>query len=113
MNASGSHPTIVTGPLPPPAPSHRTLFALAENSSLSNVPSMNTDRIRQKLTQGFRPFAIETRGGKRYAIPHPEFIMVGKGVVAVLGKDDSVTTIDALHIVALEDLPKPRPSKKP
>ena len=47
---------------------------------------MNTERIRQKLTQGFRPFAIETSGGKRYPIPHPEFIMVGKGVVAVLGQ---------------------------
>jgi hypothetical protein len=38
-------------------------------------------------------------------VPHPEFIMVGRNVVAVLGKDDSVTTIDALHIVAIEDLP--------
>jgi len=74
---------------------------------------MNTERICQKLTQGFRPFAIETSGGKRYPIPHPEFIMVGKSVVAVLGKDDSVTTIDALHIVALEDLPTRRPPKKP
>ncbi len=73
---------------------------------------MNTERIRQKLAQGFRPFAIETSGGKRYPIPHPEFIMVGKGVVAVLGKDDSVTTIDALHIVALEDLPRQRSPKK-
>jgi hypothetical protein len=44
--------------------------------------------------------------GKRYLVPHPEFIMVGRGVVAILGKDDSVTTIDALHIVAVEDLPK-------
>ena len=69
---------------------------------------MNTERIRKKVTNGFRPFAIETRGGKRYEIPHPEFIMVGNGVVAVLGKDDSVTTIDALHIVAVEDLPRPK-----
>jgi hypothetical protein len=38
-------------------------------------------------------------------VPHPEFIMVGKSVVAVMGKDDSVTTIDALHIAAIEDMP--------
>ena len=67
---------------------------------------MNTERIKQKLANGFRPFAIEVSSGKRYLIPHPEFIMVGRGVVAVLGKDDSVTTIDALHIVAVEDLPR-------
>ena len=66
---------------------------------------MNTERIRQKLTNGFRPFALQLSSGKRYLVPHPEFIMVGRNVVAVLGKDDSVTRIDALHIVAIEDLP--------
>ena len=68
---------------------------------------MNLDRIRKKASNGFRPFALETSGGKRYEVPHPEFIMIGKGVVAVLGRDDSVTTLDALHIVAVEDLPGP------
>ena len=66
---------------------------------------MNTERIRQKLTNGFRPFALQLSSGKRYLVPHPEFIMVGRNVVAVLGKDDSVATIDALHIVAIEDHP--------
>ena len=66
---------------------------------------MNTERIRQKLTNGFGPFALQLSSGKRYLVPHPEFIMVGRNVVAVLGKDDSVTTIDALQIVAIEDLP--------
>jgi hypothetical protein len=66
---------------------------------------MNTERIRKKLSNGFRPFALELSSGKRYVVPHPEFIMVGKSVVAVMGKDDSVTTIDALHIAAIEDMP--------
>ena len=66
---------------------------------------MNAERIRKKLTNGFRPFAIEVSSGRRYVVPHPEFIMIGKNVVAIMGKDDSVTTIDALHIVAIEDLP--------
>ena len=65
---------------------------------------MNTERIRLKLSNGFRSFALQLSSGKRYLVPHPEFIMVGRNVVAVLGKDDSVTTIDALHIVAIEDL---------
>ena len=66
---------------------------------------MNIERIRDKLSNGFRPFAIQLSSGKRHVVPHPEFIRVGKRIVAVLGKKDSVTAIDPLHIVALEDLP--------
>jgi len=47
---------------------------------------MNTERIRQKLSNGFRPFALQLSSGKRYVVPHPEFIMVGKNVVAVMGR---------------------------
>ena len=72
---------------------------------------MNTERIRQKLGNGFRPFALQLSSGKRYVVPHPEFIMVGKNVVAVMGSDDSVVTIDALHIAAIEDLPSPKRRK--
>ncbi|MBM3837560.1 MAG: hypothetical protein FJ398_06290 [Verrucomicrobia bacterium] len=67
---------------------------------------MNTERIRKRLINGFRPFAIHLSSGRKFVVPYPEFIMVGKSVVAVLGNDDSVTTIDALHIVAVEDLPR-------
>lgn len=66
---------------------------------------MNLERIRERLSGGFRPFAIETSGGKRYQVPHPEFLAVGRGVVVVLGQNDTVTTLDALHIVGLVDLP--------
>ena len=66
---------------------------------------MNLERIRERLSGGFRPFAIATSGGKRYQVPRPEFLAVGRGVVVVLGQNDTVTTLDALHIVGLEDLP--------
>lgn len=70
---------------------------------------MKIDRIRERLRNGFKPFAIEVSNGKRYDVPHPEFAMVGKSVVVVLGTDDSVVTIDAPHIAAIADLPaKPR-----
>ena len=72
---------------------------------------MNTERIRQRLTSGFRPFALQLSSGKRYAVPHPEFIMVGKNIVIIMGKDDSVNIIDPLHIAALEDLPVRKPGK--
>ena len=66
---------------------------------------MNLNHIRERLTGGFKPFVIETSAGSRYEVPHPEFIAVGKAVVVVLGRNDSSTKIDDLHITALHDLP--------
>ena len=65
---------------------------------------MTTARLRQKLENGFRSFAIQVSSGKRSEIPHPEFTMVGKNVVAALGNDDPLMTLDAPRIVAIEDL---------
>ena len=65
---------------------------------------MSTDQIRRRLANGFRPFALRLTDGRRFEIPHPELIMVGRNVVAVLGRDDIVTTIDALHVVSIDDL---------
>ncbi len=66
---------------------------------------MNLAQIRSRLRNGFQPFALVTTDGRRFEVPHPEFIAVGKSVVVVLGNDDLTTKIDALHIVSLEDLP--------
>ena len=66
---------------------------------------MNLVRIRERLSNGFKPFVIELSSGKRVPVPHPDFISTGKSVVAVIGKDDSVATADALHIVSISDLP--------
>ena len=46
---------------------------------------------------------IRTSDGKRYDVPHPEFVAVGKGVVVVIGKNDRVNTLDALHITVVEE----------
>lgn len=69
---------------------------------------MNLERIRERLQNGFRPFALELSSGKRVVAPHPDFVALGRGVVVVIGKSDSVTTIDALHITAIQDLPTTR-----
>ncbi len=66
---------------------------------------MNLDRIREKLSNGFRPFVFETSSWKRVPVPHPDFVALGKGVVVVIGEDDSITTLDALHISSIDDLP--------
>jgi hypothetical protein len=65
---------------------------------------MNTEQIRLRLRNGFKPFVLHLSDGRQFKIAHPEFIIVGKGVVAVLREDDLVETLDALHIVSVEDV---------
>jgi hypothetical protein len=72
---------------------------------------MNLDRVRERLSNGFKPFVLELSSGKRIPVPHPDFISIGRSVVAVIGKDDSVWTADALHIVSISDMPAPKRRK--
>jgi len=55
------------------------------------------------ITGGFKPFTIHLSDGRKFRVPHPEFLAVGKRVGVVIGKNDRVNTIDPLHIVSLED----------
>ena len=66
---------------------------------------MNIERIKKRLTGGFRPFILRTSDGHEYAVPHPEFVLIGNQSVAVLDADREVATLDPHHIVALKDLP--------
>lgn len=65
---------------------------------------MNTEQIKLRMRGGFRPFVLHLSDGRKFQISHPEFILVGKTVVAVLREDDLVETLDALHIVSVEDI---------
>lgn len=93
-------------------------FALETQASPTCLPGeivqsefMNLDRIREKLSNGFHPFVLETSIGKRVSVLHPDFVIVGKGVVVVMGEDDSLTTLDSRHIASMEDLPGPKRRK--
>ena len=69
---------------------------------------MNLERIRQRLTGGFKPFSLRTSGGHDYAVRHPECILIGRSGVAVLDADGELAWVDPLHVVALKDLPAKR-----
>jgi hypothetical protein len=68
---------------------------------------MNLDKIRKQLTGGFRPFVIRTSDGREFDVPHPEFIAVGKGDIAVVDKDGDINVLDSLRIVSLKSLKTP------
>lgn len=70
---------------------------------------MNLDQIRERLSDGFKPFLMQLSNGRKFAVPHPEFLILGEDSVGILSKRGTVTTVDPLHIATIEDMP---PSQK-
>ena len=66
---------------------------------------MNVERVRQRLSGGFRPFSLRTSDGREYAVRHPEWVLIGRHSLAVLDTDGEIASLDPLHIVAIKDLP--------
>jgi hypothetical protein len=64
---------------------------------------VNIQSVRAMVTGGFKPFTIHLSDGRKFPVPHPEFIAVGKKVVVVISKGDRVNTIDPIHITSIED----------
>jgi hypothetical protein len=62
---------------------------------------MNIERIRRRLTGGFRPFVIRTSDGREYEVPHPEFIIIAAHEIGVTTKDGYIDTLAPMHIVSL------------
>ena len=67
---------------------------------------MTLDRIRKRLSGGFRPFCLRTSDGNEYAVLHPENIILAPRTVGVLDADGDIVTLDLFHIVALKNLPR-------
>lgn len=62
---------------------------------------MNIERIRKKLTGGFRPLVIRTSDGREFRVPHPEFILIAPHEVGVVSSDGYIDTLDPLHITSI------------
>ena len=74
---------------------------------------VNVEKIRARLRDGFRPFAVVMSSGNKYPVPHPEFIFVTQRVVIVADQKGYTADLDPLHIVGIEDLPaSPKPRGK-
>jgi len=71
---------------------------------------MNSKLISQRINSDPSPFVFRLSDGTRVRVVHPDFVAVSPGQVLVIGKDESVTTIDPLHVVAIEE-PRRRRSK--
>ena len=66
---------------------------------------MNLERIRHLVSEGgFQPFALRTSDGRKYAVRHPEMVLIAPRSLAVVDRDGEIVTLDALHIVAIKNL---------
>lgn len=64
---------------------------------------LNLKPIRDRLGPPFQPFTIRLSDGRSFDVPHPDFIAIGRGVVSVVDQEDGTHTLDALHIVSIND----------
>lgn len=64
---------------------------------------LNLEMIRQKVHGAFRPFTLHLSDGRKFPVPHPDFILVGKNMVIINNDQDVAQYIDAFHIVSLEE----------
>jgi hypothetical protein len=80
------------------------LERLDRGSRLWHRMSMNIERIRRRLSGGFRPFVIRTSDGREYEVPHPEFILIAPHEIGVVSKDGYVDTLAPLHIVSIRSV---------
>jgi hypothetical protein len=69
---------------------------------------LNLKPIRDRLEGVFAPFVVHLSDGRRFTIPHRDFIAVGKSVISIVDRHDSTHTVDALHIVSISDPPRRR-----
>jgi hypothetical protein len=66
---------------------------------------MNSSLISQRINGDDSPFILRLCDGTRVPVLHLDFIAVSPAQVLVIGPDESVTKIDPLHVVAIEEAP--------
>lgn len=66
------------------------------------------EQIRKRLENGFAPFALGLSDGRRFVVPHRDFIAISTKTVVVIDKDEFAVSIGPLHVVSVEDAPVSR-----
>lgn len=71
----------------------------------ARAENMNSKLIRERINTTPTPFVFRLSDGTRVPVIHPDFVAVSPGQVLVIARNESVTKIDPLHVVAIEELP--------
>ena len=62
------------------------------------------DQIKKRLENGFKPFAVRLSDGRRFVVPHRDFIAFSPRTVVIIDTDELAVRISPLHIVSIDDL---------
>jgi hypothetical protein len=62
------------------------------------------DLLRKRLENEFKPFEVCLTDGRRFIIPHRDFIMVSQKAVVIMDRDELPVTVSPFHIVSVDDL---------
>jgi hypothetical protein len=62
---------------------------------------MFVEQIKERLRNGFHPFTLELSNGRKFQVPHQDFIAVSPRVVVVIDAKGISHTINPLHIVSI------------
>ncbi len=65
---------------------------------------MHVERIREVLrTQPFRPFTLRLVDGRKFAVPHPDFVAVARRVVLAVDQEtDGISWVEPALIISLD-----------
>ena len=66
------------------------------------------EQIKKRLENGFIPFALGLSDGRRFVVPHRDFIAISTKTIVVIDKDELAVSINPLHVVSVEDTPLSR-----
>lgn len=64
---------------------------------------MVIDQIRERIDHGFKPFAIRVTDGRRFNVPHRDFIALTSRTIVIIDNKGVSHTISPLHVVSIED----------
>ncbi len=64
---------------------------------------MIIDQIRQRLHDNFHPFSLHLSNGRKFTVPHEDFIALHPKVIVVIDRKGITHTINPVHIVTIED----------
>ena len=64
---------------------------------------MIVDQIKERISNGFRPFTLHMSSGRKFLVPHRDFIALASKVVVVIDEREISHTVNPLHIVSIED----------
>lgn len=63
------------------------------------------EQIKKRLENGFSPFALGLSDGRRFVVPHRDFIAISSKTIVIIDKDELAVSINPLHVVSVEDAP--------